>query len=289
MKTLRERFGALPAASPADGLRLRAGSMGDYLGLAEFHYLRNRPATATRVLVLEDERPAIAARFRGPSEDGMGKGGPAGASLADGDSARTSSEDSACPCHPPDACPCHPPVPAAVLVESLPALSCALRDEALGGRYRGWGDRGAAARLLNAEVRCISRVVVHPQWRGLGLAVRLVREALASMTTPYTEALAAMGRVHPFFERAGMRAYRRWPLERDQRLIDALRWAGVEAWELASVERARRAVEAEGTGLLRRELRRWAGRGATFEEQLGKARERLMCEPIYYVKRMTND
>ncbi len=244
---LRERFEALPADSPAAGLRLRDGSLRDYKRLAAFHYLRHQPVTATRVLVLEhvDQSPADRFAQRKASARVVG-----------------------------------------VLVESLPALSCALRDVALGGRYTGWSDRRAAARLLNAEVRCISRVVVHPQWRGLGLAVRLVRHALATMSTRYTEALAAMGKVHPFFRLAGMREYRRWPHARDQRLRDALACVGLEPWELASAERVRVWLAGAGQrgGLLRDELGRWAGRRLALDEQLGKATGELLSEPMYYVR-----
>ncbi len=97
--------------------------------------------------------------------------------------------------------------PAAVLVESLPTLACHRRDQALGGRYTACPEARTRARLLYAELRCISRVIVHPQWRGLGLAVRLVRHALFTATTPYTEAFARMGWLHPFFALAGMTAY----------------------------------------------------------------------------------
>ena len=267
---------------------LREGAASDYRQLAAFHYLRHEPVTATRVFVLIDQAPTVAERF--------GYAGERQRIVA-------------------------------VLVESLPALSCTLRDEATGGRYRGWRDRRAVARLLNAEVRCISRVVVHPQWRGLGLAVRLVRHALATMTTPYTEALAAMGRVHPFFKLAGMTECRRWPHAKDQRLLDAMRAAGVEPWELANTGAMERSMDPspgytaarEGAGvdrvsstgpqdgnhnpqdgnpvcgfvpsgriahpgLLRRELARWAGRGLTLTQQLERARDHLLCEPVYYLK-----
>ncbi len=237
-----ERFRASDSRSPAEELVLRAGTLADYARLAGYHYLRNRPATATRVLVLEDRRPSVAGRFvRRPDETQT----------------------------------------VGVLIESLPALSCMLRRVALPGRYDGWADRAAAARLLNAELRCISRVVVHPQWRGLGLAVRLVRQALATMTTPYTEALAAMGRVHPFFKLAGMTEYRRWPLPRDQRLRDALAAAGVAAWELASVKRMRDHVER--LPWLKREVKRWAGGRLSDDEALIAARDHLLCEPVYYL------
>lgn len=78
----------------------------------------------------------------------------------------------------------------------------------IGGRQRWFGQRGwSFGRQLhwaNANVRTISRVIVHPQFRGIGLASLLVRQVLAHCPTRYCEALAQMGRVHPFFEQAGM-------------------------------------------------------------------------------------
>ena len=248
-----------------DDLVLRQGRLTDYNALAQFHYLRNKPVTATRVFVLERNTPTVVGRYLvRPSQCQI----------------------------------------AGVLIESLPALSCTLRDTALGGRYAGWRDRGAAARLINRELRCISRVVVHPQWRGLGLAVKLVRHALDTMTTPFVEALAAMGRVHPFFALAGMTEYRRWPHLRDQRLLDALRCAGLEPWMLANVTgmkgwlesgssalpgRASEPGLADHRALVRDELRRWAGARLTLDEQLRLARDRLLCEPVYYLKGRSGD
>jgi GNAT superfamily N-acetyltransferase len=149
--------------------------------------------------------------------------------------------------------------------------------------------------LLNAEVRCISRVVVDPRWRGLGLAVRLVKAALAEPTTPITEALAAMGRVNPFFERAGMTAYPRPTHAHDARLLAALARSGFGAGDLVQLNRMWRRLEATDTAeraWLLREVHRWyqrhAGRGARPttdpREQLAVARERLSLEPVYYLK-----
>lgn len=93
---------------------------------------------------------------------------------------------------------------AAVLVVSPPVPAVRGRNIATGGRY-ATRPRRLALRHLNAEMECISRVVVHPMFRGCGLAVRLVRHALHTAETPLVEALAAMGKIHPFFARAGMR------------------------------------------------------------------------------------
>lgn len=244
------RLGRTPPRPLTDRLTLREGTLADYTSVSEHHYLRGRPATATRVLVLVDPTPGVTERFIGHRR---------GERVV------------------------------AVLVESLPALGCTLRSIALPGRYDGWSDRSAAARLVNAELRCISRVVVHPQWRGLGLAVRLVRRAIETMTTPYLEALAAMGRVHPFFRLAGMAEYRRPPLRADQRLIDALASAGLEPWALADTARVNACLNSDGdtAGLLRCELARWAGRSLTLDEQLDAARSRLLCEPVYYLTART--
>src|SRR5207302_8084626 len=77
-------------------------------------------------------------------------------------------------------------------------------------RRRALGLHGSLAeelRFINANLRTISRVIVHPQFRALGLSSRLVRCICKHCDTRYTEALAVMGRAHPFFERAGMKRY----------------------------------------------------------------------------------
>src|SRR5205823_1709377 len=110
---------------------------------------------------------------------------------------------------------------AAVLVVSMPTLNGRWRELAWPGRFCG-GDQRACARRLNEEVRTISRVIVEPRWRGLGVATRLVREYLRSPLTEKTEAAAAMGVCCPFFEAAGMRAWRLEPDRRGVRLLGAL-------------------------------------------------------------------
>ncbi len=93
--------------------------------------------------------------------------------------------------------------PAATLVVSPPVLNCAGRSAATGGRYTG-PDRRCGTALLNAEIECISRVVVHPLFRGCALARRLVGRALLEAETPLVECLASMGHYHAFLRLAGM-------------------------------------------------------------------------------------
>lgn len=249
-----ERFRALGQAEPADPLPIRPGSRSDYLALKPHHYRPCHPATMTRVLAVRDNSPTAADRYLSRE-----------------------------------------PVPRtiAVLVESLPVLSCRLRDEALGGRYGHLPPR-QRSKLLNQELRCISRVIVDPRWRGLGLAVGLVRHALSTATTRYTEALAVMGRVSPFFDRAGMTAYERQPHPTESRALAALQYAGIDSGLLALPDELDERIAALGDrdrALLTRELTRWyrtaGGRGIKRKPELADvllaAQQRLLSRPVYYL------
>lgn len=87
-----------------------------------------------------------------------------------------------------------------VVVYGYPMLELAVRNRATGGRFVRRGAR------LNREVRVLKRLVIHPDVRGCGLGHRLVRQTLPRVGTPFVECLAAIGAVHPVFEKAGMRA-----------------------------------------------------------------------------------
>jgi GNAT superfamily N-acetyltransferase len=91
----------------------------------------------------------------------------------------------------------------AVAVLSYPIPSCLARRRAL--RLRGTPEQ--ELRFANRHLRTISRVIVHPQFRALGLSSRLVRCICRNCSTRYVEALAVMGRAHPFLERGGMRRH----------------------------------------------------------------------------------
>lgn len=235
------------------------GTRSDYLALKAHHYRPGHPMTMTRILTIRDDTPTASDRFL----------------------ARPTT-----------------PQPIAVLVESLPALSCRLRDEALGGRY-GHLRPKPRSQLLNEELRCISRVIVDPRYRGTGLAVRLVKHALATSQTRYTEALAVMGRVSPFFNRAGMTAYERPALPAEERAIAALHFVGIKPSQLALPSFVGQRIEALPSQyrlMLMRELRRWyrsaCGRGISrtpsLADVLDAARQGLLAKPVYYLKENTH-
>ena len=86
---------------------------------------------------------------------------------------------------------------------TYPVPACAVRERALGLRGARY-DRGKI-RWLNENVRTIARGIVHPQFRGVGVARELVRVMCAQARVRYVEAMAVMGQAVPFFEKAGMR------------------------------------------------------------------------------------
>jgi len=69
------------------------------------------------------------------------------------------------------------------------------------GRGKVWKDN---FHKLQREISTISRVIVYPKYRTIGLGVKLVKETLAKAGTPYVETLAVMAKYNPFFEKSGM-------------------------------------------------------------------------------------
>ena len=95
----------------------------------------------------------------------------------------------------------------AVAVLSHPVPSSFARERQLG---LAPGRALEKIRWLNANVRTISRVIVHPQFRSLGLASALVRRVLLDCPVRYVEAFALMGKVVPFFVPGGDVGGERW-------------------------------------------------------------------------------
>jgi ABC-type lipoprotein export system ATPase subunit len=82
-----------------------------------------------------------------------------------------------------------------VIVYSYPPPICFGRSKVWKGNFQ----------KLQKEMSTISRVVIHPKYRTIGLGAKIVRETLAKAGTPYVETLAVMAKYNPFFEKAGMR------------------------------------------------------------------------------------
>ncbi|MBC7833685.1 MAG: GNAT family N-acetyltransferase [Phycisphaerales bacterium] len=145
--------------------------------------------------------------------------------------------------------------PIAVLVVSMPTLNGDWRAAAFPS-LPSISDKRAHARELNRSVRTISRVIVDPRYRALGLATRLVQAYLHAPLTPHTEAIAAMGTACPFFEAAGMSRVGAPPTRRTIRLLAALHRAGIEPHDLLSLDPARDVADIPAP--LAIDLHRWA-------------------------------
>jgi hypothetical protein len=94
----------------------------------------------------------------------------------------------------------HGPEAVGICVFATPAASLTLRTQ-----YFGLCDPRSAVSmaLMNEKLWLLQRVVLHPTYRGAGIASKFVRAACESCPIDWIETLTAMGRANPFFERAG--------------------------------------------------------------------------------------
>lgn len=125
-----------------------------------------------------------------------------------------------------------------VIVYGCPSANLAARNHALNDLFGGL-DRASGLELLNRNLLCIRRVIIDPRYRGLGLATRLVKESLPLSGVPMVEALSVMGRIHPFFVRAGMQAHTCPPGVKALRLKAAMETISIDTTaELHTIHRS---------------------------------------------------
>jgi GNAT superfamily N-acetyltransferase len=181
--------------------------------------------------------------------------------------------------------------PVGVIVYSNAPVVLELRNIATGHVFAGL-DRSMQLELINANIRRISRVIIEPRFRGLGLASRLVRETMLLVNVPIVEALAVMGWVNPFFERAGMKAYRPQPSEAGVQFIEALSIIGIEQDGLIDPELVQHKFEKLGDSQARfieREIRHFLkshGRRRDMPPGLERTRyilTKLTARAFYYI------
>ncbi len=179
----------------------------------------------------------------------------------------------------------------AVVVYSMPVPEVGLRDAATGGFFAGF-DRSTKCTLLNKHVRCISRVIVEPRFRGLGLASRLIRETMPRLDVAIIEAMAIMGLVNPFLERAGMIAYRSQIPVRSVRLIEAFGSVGIEQTQLSEPSEVQTSIDQLGASeghFIELEIRRFLqsyNRRRDMPPGLKRTRyvlSKLSTRPTYYI------
>lgn len=178
-----------------------------------------------------------------------------------------------------------------VIVYTMPAPSFELRNIATDGYFSGL-DRRMGLQLVNENIRCIGRVIVEPRYRGLGLAGRLVAETMGKLNVPIIESAAVMGHVNPFFEKAGMKAFKGKQTARAVRLIEAFGMVGIEEKEFIDPG----AVHARLCAMNKRHGRFIEQQINLFMQSYGKQRymkpslnrtrfvlSRLSARPVYYI------
>lgn len=88
---------------------------------------------------------------------------------------------------------------------------------------------------LNEKLSVISRVVVHPKYRTVGLGVKLVRDTLTLAGTEYVEMSAVMAKYNPFAEKAGMKKIAEQPPSKEAlRIAEMLERIGFDIQLLGS-------------------------------------------------------
>ena len=178
-----------------------------------------------------------------------------------------------------------------VIVYTMPSPGLELRNVAMGDYFVGF-DRVSRLALVNKNIRCIGRVIIEPRFRGLSLASRLVRETMPKVNMPVIEALAVMGMVNPFFEKAGMKAYTAKMPRRCVQLIEAFSMVGIEKEKLIDSRKVQQKLERLGKAeaeFIELQIKR-------FLQSYGKRRldpagpertkfvlSKLTARPVYYV------
>ena len=178
-----------------------------------------------------------------------------------------------------------------VIVYTMPSPALELRNIATGGVFAGFDKRTQLA-LINKNIRRISRVIIEPRFRSLGLATRLVRETMPQMNVPIVEAIAVMGLVNPFFEKAGMKTYKAKMPARCEQLVEALSMVGIEKDLLIDPQKAQQRLgqlqgpEAEFIKLQIRNFLQSYGKRRQMQPGLERTiytLSKLTLRPVYYI------
>lgn len=178
-----------------------------------------------------------------------------------------------------------------VIVYSMPSPRLELRGAVTDNFFSGF-DRNTQLELINRSIRCISRLIIEPRFRGLGLAKRLVQQTMPEMNVPIIEAMAVMGRINPFLEKAGMRPFTSKPSQRFAQFIEALSIIGIEDKDLIEPQKVQRRLSRlndEKNEFIEREIKRFLkgyGRRRNMPPGLERTRfilSRLNAKPVYYI------
>ena len=178
-----------------------------------------------------------------------------------------------------------------VIVYTMPTAGCQLREVATAGTFSGF-DRSTRLKLINRDIRCISRVIIEPRFRGLGLAHLLVQETMPLLGVPIVESMAVMGLVNPFFVKAGMSEFIGPMAARCVQMAEALSIVGIEDRQLVDaviVQDKLRKLDCKKRNFIELQIQHFLqsyGRRRMAEDSLERTRfvlSRLTYRPAYYI------
>ena len=184
-----------------------------------------------------------------------------------------------------------PETPIGVVIYSMASPVLEMRNVATGHFFAGL-DRSTQLALVNKNVRRISRLIIEPRFRGLGLASYLARETMPRMNVPIIEAVAIMGWINPFLEKAGMTAYPSEQPARTIQLIEAFSFLGIETELLIEPQKVQQKLDKLSlveTEFIERAIKRFLkshGRRRNMLPGLERTRyilSRLTARPTYYI------
>jgi len=188
---------------------------------------------------------------------------------------------------------------AGVIVYAMPAAGCQMRTTATEGLFAGL-DKSSRLKLIGKNIRTISRVIIEPRFRSLGLAASLVKETMPLMNVPFIESLAVMGRVNPFFEKAGMTRFDAPPSAGCVRLMEAFGAVGIDERALISPQLVQEKLDAmldtrcSTLDFVEREITRFLrsyGQRRLMKPGIERTRfvvSKLTDRPVYYLWKNSN-
>ena len=128
------------------------------------------------------------------------------------------------------------------VVYCSPPPNNATRNIATNGFFTGL-DRASSLKLLNRNLRTMSRLIIEPRYRGLGLASWLVAQTMDKVGVPMIEAMSVMSKTHPFLKRAGMTEYVPSPEPKTEKMRAALETIGIDESLWADSHRVHKQIE----------------------------------------------
>jgi ABC-type ATPase with predicted acetyltransferase domain len=150
-----------------------------------------------------------------------------------------------------------------VIVYSHPPPTCF-------GRSKTWK---GTIQQLQQQISTITRVVIHPKYRSIGLGAKLVHETLPQAGTPHVETIAVMARINPFFEHAGMqRITESKPSTAATQTLQKLEQLGFDSALLAGLDYSERTINKVGCKTVLKTLEELSKRDAAVRRRLAGLR-----------------